>query len=171
MERTYRASNALYVYLALLALATLALSVEAVQRFQNGDSVAAALLGVLAAVWLVILLWLYARWGRLRVVVRPDSLLVAGGGPTRRIRWSDVEQVREIRGPAYQLSLKGWLPGPYLPHGLLQGETVLELVTHSAMSLVLRRALVHGYGTLQQDVVRLVPKDADVDLHARWWHD
>ena len=170
MERTYRASSAVYVYLALLALATLALAFEAAQRFRGGDAVAAALLGALAAVWLAVLVWLYVRWGRLRVVIRPDSLLVTGGGPTRRVSWSDIEQVREIRGPAYELALKGLLPGPYLPHGLLRGETVLELVTRAATRVVLRRALVQGYGALQQDVVRLVPKDAEVDLHARWWH-
>jgi hypothetical protein len=39
------------------------------------------------------------------------------------------------------------------------------------MRILLRRALLQGYGALQQDVVRSVPKDADVDLHARWWHD
>ena len=98
-------------------------------------------------------------------------MLISGDGPDRRIYWSDVEQVREIRGPPYQLSLRRLLPGPYLPHTLLRGETILEIVARPATRVLLRRALVGGFGSLHEDVLSHVPKEAALDLHVRWWRD
>ena len=107
------------------------------------------------------------------MVITPEAMALSGQGdrPAQLVEWADVERVREVKGPAYQLSLRGLLPGPYLPHGLLRGETVLEIDAHPNQRVLLRRALVGGYGALQQDVVRQVPKDTAIDLHARWWRD
>jgi hypothetical protein len=171
MDRTYRASNGIYLYAAVLLVAAVVLAFEALQRFRSAASVPGVLLLILAAAWLLVAVALLSGTGRLRVVIRPDSIVMAGMGPTRRMAWTDVESVREIRGPAYELSLRDLLPGPFLPHGILRGETVLELIARPAMRMVFRRAIVESYGALQQDVLRSIPKDAEVDLHARWWKD
>ena len=171
MERTYRAANGVYVYAVLLLLLAAILGWEAVDRLRGAETLYGALVGLLAAVWLICALVLVWRWGRLRIVITPDVLLVAGSGPARRVHWADVERVRELRGPAYQLSLRRLLPGPFLPHGIVRGETVLEVVARPATRIAFRRALVHGYLALRQDVLRSVPKDAQVDQHARWWRD
>jgi hypothetical protein len=171
MDRTYRASNGIYIYAALLILAAVVLAFEAVQRFRGEAAVSGVLLALLAGAWFLVAVALLSRTGRLRIVIRPDSILMTGLGPPRRMSWADVESVREVRGPAYELSLRNLLPGPFLPHGILRGETVLELIARPAMRIVFRRALVESYGALQQDVLRSIPKDAEVDLHARWWRD
>jgi hypothetical protein len=113
--------------------------------------------------------YLLARWGRLRVSLRSDALSVVGDGPERHLSWADVVAVREYRGPAYQLSVRGLFPGPYLPHGLLRGEAVLEIEARPAVKLHFRQALLDSYGAFRQDVLRSVGRDVPVDLHARWW--
>src|SRR5437762_12357418 len=125
MERSFRASNGLYVYVFLLALTGLLLAVEATQRLRAGAVGWGVLLWILAVTWLGCGAALLYAWGRLRITLTSDSLHITGSGPDRRIVWRDVERIKEYRGPAYQLSLRGLLPGPYLPHGLLRGETVL----------------------------------------------
>lgn len=169
MERTYRTSKGLYVYAGLLLLTAALLAFEAFQRFRAGATGWSIFLATLALIWVVVAAYLLARWGKMRVVVRSDSITIRGDGPDRTIEWAEVIRLRELRGPAYQLSVRGLLPGPYLPLGLLRGETVLEIVGRPATRLVIRQALVDGYGALRQDVVGSVPRDASVDLHARWW--
>jgi hypothetical protein len=172
MERTYRASNGLYFYIAFLVLDATVLAIEALVRLRSERLPSGVFLAVLALVCAFLAALLFLRWGRLRVVITPETMTVwHGNGPAQHIEWADFERVREMTGPAYQLSLKDLLPGPYLPHGLLQGETVLEVTSHPRQRLVLRRSLVNGFGALRQDVQRSVPKDTDVDLHARWWRD
>ncbi len=171
MERSYRASNGLYFYIAFLALDALVLMLEAVARLRTDRAVSGLFLGILATLCAAVAVLLFVRWGRLRVVITAETLTLTGEGPPQQLEWADVERVREMRGPAYQLSLRGLLPGPYLPHGLLQSETVLEISVHPGGRLVLRRALIAGYGALQQDVLRSVSKDTEIDLHARWWKD
>jgi hypothetical protein len=171
MERVYRASNGLFFYAGFLVLDAVVLAVEAVNRLRGGQTPTGVVLAVLAAVCAGLALLLALRWGRLRIAIAPETLTVTGDGPARHIEWADVERVRELRGPAYQLSLQGYLPGPYLPHGLVRGETVLEIVAHPGQHVVIRRALVAGYPALQQDVLRSVSKDTEIDLHARWWRE
>ncbi|MGH2350229.1 MAG: hypothetical protein ACRDJN_01275 [Chloroflexota bacterium] len=171
MEHSYRAANGLYFYVAFLIVDALILAYEAITRLRTGQPIPGVLLAALAALCVGVAVLLFARWGRLRIVITPEMLSVFGDGPSRRIDWADVERVREVRGPAYQLSLRDLLPGPYLPLGLLRGETVLELSGQPAMRIVVRRALVSGYGALRQDVLSSIPKDTEVDLHARWWHE
>jgi hypothetical protein len=173
MERTFRASGGLFFYIAFLSLDALVLAVEAVAQLRGDRLPPGLLLGALAAVCVVIAAALYLRWGRLQVAITPETMTITGQGdrPAQQLDWADVERVRELKGPAYQLSLRGLLPGPYLPHGLLRGETVLEIDAHPGQKVVVRRALVSGYGALQQDVIRSVPKDAEIDLHARWWRE
>jgi hypothetical protein len=171
MERTYRASNGVFLYTLFLALDTLVLGWDGVGRLRRGlplSGVVLVLLAVICAACAIALLW---RWGRVRVIITPDALLVRGEAPVRRVYWADVDRVRELRGPAYQLSLRHLLPGPYLPHTLLRGETVLEVLARPGMRVVLRQALVDGYGSLKEDVLRLISKTAEVDLHGRWWRE
>jgi hypothetical protein len=169
MERSYRASNALYAYAFLLGLTALLLAIEALQRFRAGQAGFGAFLMLLALAWLGCAGYLLFRWGRLRVSLRSDTLAVTGDAPDRHLSWADVVAVREYRGPAYQLSLRGLLPGPYLPHGLVRGEAVLEIEARPAMRLHFRQALLDSYGAFRQDVLRSVGRDVPVDLHARWW--
>ncbi len=169
MERSYRSSNALYAYAFLLALTGLLLGVEAIQRVRGGATAFSVVLAVFALAWIGCAAALGVRWGRTRISLRSDALAISGDGPERRLPWSDVISVREYRGPAYQLSIRGLLPGPYLPHGLLRGETVLEIEARPAMLLHFRQALVDSYGAFRQDVLRSVSRDVPVDLHARWW--
>jgi hypothetical protein len=173
MERTFRASGGLYFYIAFLVLDALVLGIEGATQLRAGSLPSAVLLLALAALCAGLAGALFLRWGRLRVVITPEAMALSGQGdrPPQLVEWADVERVREVRGPAYQLSLRGLLPGPYLPHGLLRGETVLEIDAHPNQRVLLRRALVGGYGALQQDVIRQVPKDTVIDLHARWWRD
>jgi hypothetical protein len=173
MARVFRSSNGLYFYIGFLLLDALVLGAEGAARLQGGQLPTGVLLGVLAAACVAVAAVLYVRWGRLQVTISPETLTISGQGdrPPQHLEWADVERVRELRGPAYQLSLRGLLPGPYLPHGLLRGETVLEIDAHPGQKVLVRRALVSGYGALQQDVIRSVPKDAEIDLHARWWRD
>ncbi|HEX2035107.1 MAG TPA: PH domain-containing protein [Chloroflexota bacterium] len=171
MERRYRASSGLFFYIAFLAVDALVLGWDGANRLMDGPSLAGVVLAALAAMCALLALILFVRWGRLRVVVSPQALTVVGDGRARHVGWGDIERVREIRGPAYQLSVQGLLPGPYLPHGLLRGETVLELDTTSGKRILLRRALIGRYASLQQEVLRSIPKDTQVDLHARWWRD
>jgi hypothetical protein len=173
MERTFRASNGLYFYVAFLLFDALVLGIEGATRLRGEQRAAGILLGVLAALCVALAAALFLRWGRLKVVIAPEKMTVSGQGdrPPQQLDWADVERVRELKGPAYQLSLRGLLPGPYLPYGLVKGETVLEIDAHPGQKVLVRRALVSGYGALLQDVVRSVPKDADIDLHARWWRD
>ena len=111
-----------------------------------------------------------AKSGRFDAVVCLGCL-IRGETPPRRIYWADVDRVRELHGPAYQLSLRHLLPGPYLPHTLVRGETVLEVLARPGMRVVLRQALVDGYDSLKEDVLRLISKTAEVDLHGRWWRE
>jgi hypothetical protein len=171
MERTYRASNNVFFYAFFLLLDTLALGWDGVGRLRQGLTVSGALLALLAlacAAAAVLLLW---RWGRVRIIVTPDALLVRGETPPRRIYWADVDRVREIHGPPYQLSLRRLLPGPYLPHTLLRTETVLEVLARPGTRVLVRRALIDGYGSFKEDVLRLISKTAQVDLHGRWWRE
>lgn len=170
MDRVYRASNGLYAYALFLTVDAVVLGWEAGQRLRADAIVASVVLGIMATICISFAVALLLRWGRLHIVLTPETLVVKGVRPVRRLNWSDIGQVREIRGPAYQLSLRRLLPGPYLPHGLLRGETVLELQAAPAVRIVLRHALIKGYSTLREDVLRSVPKNAAVDLHARWWH-
>src|SRR5438045_547779 len=115
MERVYRASNAVYFYAALLALDALVLGREGAIRVREALPIAVVLL-LLAALCLlggIVLLW---RWGRLRVTISRDELLVRGVVPRRRLYWADVDRVREFRGPPYQLHVRDLFTGPYLPH-------------------------------------------------------
>ena len=169
MERSYRASNGIFAYAALLILTAVLLALEASQRFRQGSTGWGAFLALFALSWVACAGYLLWWWGRLRVVVRSDSLSMSGNGPDRRVAWRDVERIREFRGPAYQLSLRGLLPGPYLPHGLLRGETVLALDIHPATRLYFRQALLDSYPAFRQEVVRSAGRDVEVDLHARWW--
>jgi hypothetical protein len=172
MERVYRASNGLFFYVGFLVFDAVVLAAEALVRLRSDRLPSGVLLAALASLCAGLALLLVLRWGRLRVAISPETLTVVGDGrPPRQIEWADVERVRELRGPAYQLSLQGFLPGPYLPHGLLRGETLLEIVAHPGQRVIIRRALVAGYGALQQDVLRSVSKDTEIDLHARWWRD
>ena len=70
-----------------------------------------------------------------------------------------------------ELALRHLLPGPFLPHTLLRGETVLEVVARPGVRILLRQALFDGYGSLREDVLRLISKTAEVDLHGRWWRE
>ena len=169
MERSYRASNGIYVYAALLVLTATLLGIEATQRLRQGSMGWGAFLALFAAAWVACAVYLVWRWGRVRVTLRSDSLSMTGDGPDRRVAWRDVERIQEFRGPAYQLSLRGLLPGPYVPHGLLRGETVLALDIHPATRLLFRQALLDAYPAFRQEVVRSAGRDVDVDLHARWW--
>lgn len=171
MERSYRASNGLFLYVAFLLLDALVLGWEGARRVTHAAPVSGLLLLLIGLACLALAAVLAANWGQAKVVITHDSLLIRGERPPRRIYWADVDSVREIHGPAYQLSLRELLPGPYLPHGLVRGETVLEVVARPAMRVVLRRSLVEGYGALRDDVLRSIPRDAEVDLHARWWRD
>ena len=172
MDRTYRASNGiLFFYPVFLTLDTILLAFDGVTRLRHGALLAGLVLVILAAVCAVCAVLLLWRWGRVTVVVTRDALLVRGETPARRIYWSDVDRIREIKGPAYQLSLRNLLPGPYLPHTLMRGETVLEVLARPGMRVVLRQALVDGYDSLKEDVLRLISKTAEVDLHGRWWRD
>jgi hypothetical protein len=53
----------------------------------------------------------------------------------------------------------------------VRGETVLEVLARPGMRVVLRQALVDGYDSLKEDVLRLISKTAEVDLHGRWWRE
>ena len=132
MERTFGASGGLYFYIAFLVLDTLVLGIEGATQLRAGSLPAAILLLALAALCAALAAALFLRWGRLRVVITPEAMALSGQGdrPAQLVEWADVERVREVKGPAYQLSLRGLLPGPYLPHGLLRGETVLEIDAH-----------------------------------------
>ena len=169
MERSYRASNGVFAYAVLLLLTAVLLGVEASQRVRAGWVGWGVFLALFAAAWVVCAAYLLWRWGRVRITLRSDSLSMTGNGPDRRVAWRDIERIREFRGPAYQLSLRGLLPGPYVPHGLLRGETVLQLDIHPATRLLFRQALIDAYPSLRQEVVRSAGRDVDVDLHARWW--
>ena len=169
MERSYRSANGVYLYAAMLVLTAALLGLEAAQRLRQGAAGWGALLALFALAWLLCAVYLVWRWGRVRVTLRADSLALKGDGPDRRVAWRDVERIREFRGPAYQLSLCGLLPGPYLPHGLLRGETVLQLDIHPATRLLFRQALLDSYAVFRQEVVRSAGRDVEVDLHARWW--
>jgi hypothetical protein len=169
MERVYRVSNSLYIYLFLLVLTALLLAFEAFQRLRTGDTGWGAFILVLALAWVGCAVAVYLRWCRLRIGIRSDSLTVTGDGPEKRLAWTDVERVREFRGPAYQLALRGLLPGPYLPHGLFRGETVLALQVRGSSQLLFRQSLIDSYGAFRQEVVRSLGRDVGVDLHARWW--
>ena len=172
MERTYRASNGLFFYVAFLVLDALVLAFEALVRIQTDRLPSGVFLALLALGCAGLAALVFLRWGRLRVVITPETMTVWGGdGRPQHVEWADVERVREMTGPAYQLSLKELLPGPYLPHGLVRGETVLEVTSRPRQRILLRRSLVNGFGALRQDVQRSVPKDAEIDLHARWWRD
>jgi hypothetical protein len=170
MERRYRASNAIFIYAGLLVFTALLLGIEAIQQFRGGAINWGALLAVLAISWLGAAGVLVFRWGRLMVTVRSDLLHLSGHGLERRAYWSDVARVREFRGPAYQLAIRGLLPGPYLPLGLLRDETVLEVVARPGVRILIRQALVDGYGSVRQDILSSVPRETEIDLHARWWH-
>lgn len=169
MERAYRTSNGLYLYAFFLVLTAALLGLEAIQRLRTGSGGWGVFLALLALCWAGCAAYLIARWGRVRIAVRSDALSVTGDGPERRFSWTDVERVREFRGPAYQLSLRGLLPGPYLPHGLVRGETVLAIDLRAATRMLFRQALVDSYAAFRQDVVRSSGRDIEVDLHARWW--
>lgn len=171
MERTYRASNWIWFYTTFLLLDAFILTIESANRVRAGAPFSGVILGILALICLGCATLLAWRCGRLKVTVRHDAVLVNGdGGLPRNMHWEDVDLVREIRGPAYQLSLRRLLPGPYLPHTLFRGETVLEVLARPAMRIVFRQALIRGYGTLREDVVRASRAGgAEVDLHARWW--
>ena len=169
MERSFRSANAVYVYAFLLTLTGLLLAIEGSQRFRAGAGGWGVLLTLFALAWLGCAAALLYQWGRARITLTSDSLSMKGIGPDRRILWRDVERIREFRGPAYQLSLRGLLPGPYLPHGLLRGEVVLALDVHPATRLLFRQALIDSYGALRQEIVRCAGRDVEVDLHARWW--
>ena len=171
MERTYRASNVVFIYVVLLLFDALVLGAAALGGLRGGAILSGALFLVLSLLCLGSAATLFWQCARVSVSVTPDTLVVRGLLPVRRMHWSDVLGVREVRGPAYQLSLRRLLPGPYLPHGLVRGETVLEIIARPAMRIVLRRSLVDSYGALKQDVLRSVPKEAEIDLHARWWRD
>ena len=121
MERSYRAANGLFAYAVLLVLTAILLGLEAAQRFRLGAPGWGVFLIVFALAWVLCAAYLLWRWGRVRITLRSDSLAMKGDGPDRRVAWRDVERIREFRGPAYQLSLRGLLPGPYLPHGLVRG--------------------------------------------------
>jgi hypothetical protein len=169
VERSYRAANGIFVYAALLILTAALLGIEAVQRLRQGAMAWGIALAAVAAAWVLLAAYLLWRWGRMRITLRSDSLSMTGNGPDRRVAWRDVERIREFRGPAYQLSLRGLLPGPYVPHGLLRGETVLALDVHPATRLLFRQALIDAYPVFRQEVVRSAGREVDVDLHARWW--
>ena len=169
MERTYRASNGVFAYALFLLFDAFVLGWEGWRRLHGGGPIAGTILAGLAIVCLGCAAWLAGRWGRMKVVVKPDVLIVEGELPVRRMNWADVERVREVRGPAYQMKLHDLLPGPYLPHGLFRGERTLELLARPGMRVVIREALVEGFGSLREDVLRLVPKGTAVDLHSRWW--
>jgi len=169
MERSYRSSNGVFLYALLLILTALLLGFESVQRIRAGVGAWGAVLALLALAWLGCALYFLYHWGRIRIVIRSDYLGMAGNGPERRVAWSDVERVREFRGPAYQLSLRGLLPGPYLPHGLLRGETVLAIDLRAATRMLFRQALTDSYVAFRQETVRSVGRDVEVDLHGRWW--
>jgi hypothetical protein len=171
MERTYRASNGVFIYALFLALDAVVLGWDAAGRLRHGapiSGVVEILLALVCAGCAIALVW---RYGRVSVIVTPDALLIRGETPPRRIYWADVDRVRELHGPAYQLSLRHLLPGPYLPHTLVRGETVLEVLARPGMRVVLRQALVDGYDSLKEDVLRLISKTAEVDLHGRWWRE
>src|SRR5437762_5882424 len=102
MERTYRASNNVFFYAFFHALDTLVLGWDGLSRLRDGQTVSGALLALLALICAVVAIVLLWRWGRVRITITPDALLVRGQRVPRRIHWSDVEQVREIRGPVYQ---------------------------------------------------------------------
>ena len=169
MERTYRPSNAVYLYAALLALDTVVLAWEGLRRLRSGEPLAGGVLVVLGIICAVAAAALFWRCGRTRVVITRDALVVRGESPPRRVYWADVDRVREFHGPAYQLALQHLFTGPYLPHGLMRGETILELTARPGGRLLIRRALIDGYEALRQDVLRSISKHAEVDLHARWW--
>ena len=170
MERAYRASNGVYLYAFFLAVDAVALGWDGINRLRQGLTTSGAVLALLAVICAALATVLVWRWGRTRIVVTPDAMLIRGEAP-RRIYWADVDRVREIRGPSYQLALRHLLPGPFLPHTLLRGETVLEVVAHPGARLLFRQALVDGYGSLREDVLRLISKTAEVDLHGRWWRE
>ena len=169
MERSYRTANGIYAYAALLVLTAILLGLEAAQRFRLGAAGWGTFLTIFAVAWVGCAAYMLWRWGRLHITLRSDSLAMKGNGPDRRVAWRDVERIREFRGPAYQLSLRGLLPGPYLPHGLVRGETVLALDIHPATRLLFRQALLDSYTAFRQEVVRSAGREAEVDLHARWW--
>jgi hypothetical protein len=169
MERVYRISNSLYIYLFLLLLTALLLGFEAIQRLRTGDAGWGSFVLFLALVWIGCAVAVYLRWCRLRIGIRSDSLTVQGDGPEKRLAWTDVDRVREFSGPAYQLALRGLLPGPYLPHGLFRGETVLALDVRASTQLLFRRSLIDSYGAFRQEVIRSLGREVGVDLHARWW--
>lgn len=169
MERRYRASNAIFIYAGLLIVTALLLIYEAVQRLRAEAIIWAVVLGLLGVIWLVVAGVLLYSCGRLLVHVRVDQIAMSGGGPEQRLYWAEIVRVREYRGPAYQLSLRSLLPGPYLPLGLLRGEAVLEITAESGIRLLFRQSLVENYGSLRQEILSSVPRDTDVDLHARWW--
>jgi len=171
MERSYRASNNVFFYAFFLALDALVLGWEGVNRLRHGETISGAVLALLALICAMVSVLLLWRWGRVRITVTPDGLLVRGMPGPPRVYWSEVEQVREVRGPAYQLSLRRYLPGPFLPHTLLRNETVLEVFAQPDARLVVRQALIDGYGSFKEDVLRLIPRTADVDLHGRWWRE
>ena len=171
MERTYRASNGIFAYAVFLLLDAVAVGWEGLKRLQAAGIFSAAILLLVALICLGCAAALVWRWGRVRVIITSDTLLVRGEMPPRRIYWADVDRVREIRGPAYQLSLRRLLPGPYFPHTLVRGETVLEVLARPGMRVVFRRALVDGYEALKQDALRSISKTAEVDLHGRWWRE
>ena len=170
MERSYRSSNGVFLYALLLILTALLLGLEAVQRIRSGVLAWGAVLALLAVAWIGCALYFLYRWGRVHIVIRSDYLGMAGNGPERRVAWSDVTRVREFRGPAYQLSLRGLLPGPYLPHGLMRGETVLAIDMRASTRMLFRQALIDSYVAFRQETVRSVGRDVEVDLHGRWWH-
>src|SRR5687767_3525162 len=153
----------------MLVLTAILLGLEAGQRLRVGAMGWGMFLLLFAAAWVGCAAYLLWRWGRMRVTLRSDSLAMHGDGPDRRVAWRDVERIREFRGPAYQLSLRGLLPGPYLPHGLVRGETVLALDIHPATRLLFRQALLDSYAAFRQEVVRSAGREVEVDLHARWW--
>ncbi|MBI3973130.1 MAG: hypothetical protein HY332_17785 [Chloroflexi bacterium] len=171
MERTYRASNGLYLYALFLFIDAVAAGWEAWRRFGAEQVISGALLALVAVIALFLAGLLVWRWGRIRVIITPEALIVRGELPVRRVYWADVDRVREIRGPSYDLSLRGLLPGPFLPHGIVRGETVLEVIARPGMRLVFRQALIEGYDAFRQDVLRSISKTAEVDIHARWWRD
>ena len=171
MERTYRAANGVILYTLFLAIDALVLAIDGLNRLRHGLPWSGALLLLLGLACISCSIALAWRWGRVQVIVTRDALLIRGETPARRIYWADVDRVREIRAPAYQLSLQNLLPGPYLPHSLVRGETVLEILARPGMRVVVRQALVDGYDSLKEDVLRLISKTAEVDLHGRWWHE
>ncbi|MGI8422709.1 MAG: hypothetical protein ACR2NO_01090 [Chloroflexota bacterium] len=169
MERSHRASNVVYAYAAMLALTSVLLGLEAAQRFRAGAAGWGIFLLSFALAWLGCAGYLAWRWGGVRVILSADALSMKGDGPDRRVAWRDVERIREFRGAAYQLSLRGLLPGPYLPHSLVRGETVLALDIHPATRLLFRQALLDSYNAFRQEVVQSAGREVEVDLHARWW--